>query len=57
MQDSIAPNLHSEQLIDYLNDNYKTNTVLSYNNARDILYSMIDDNNGEVEGIYTNYSV
>lgn len=57
MQDSIAPNLHSEQLIDYLNDNYKTNTVLSYNNARDILYSMIDDDNGEVEGIYTNYSV
>ena len=57
MQDVIAPNLNEEQLIQYLNQNYKTNTVLSYANARDVLYSIIDNNNDEVEGIYTNYSV
>ena len=55
-QDLIAPNLHSGSLIDYLNNNYKTNSVLSYSAARDTLYSIIDNNNGQVFGIYTNYS-
>ena len=55
-QDLIAPNLHSGSLIDYLNNNYKTNSVLSYSSARDTLYSVIDNNNGQVFGIYTNYS-
>ena len=55
-QELIAPNLHSQELIDYLNSNYKTNSVLSYSAARDTLYSIIDINNGQVFGIYTNYS-
>ena len=55
-QELIAPNLHSGDLIDYLNNYYKTNSVLSYNSARDTLYSIIDNNNGQVFSIYTNYS-
>lgn len=56
-QDEIGNNLHSSELINYLNNNYKTNTVLSYNNARDILYSEVDKNlnNNQVKCIYTNY--
>ncbi len=56
-QDEIGSNLHSSELINYLNNNYKTNTVLSYNNARDILYSEVDKNlnNNQVKCIYTNY--
>ena len=43
-EDLIAPDLHSLELIEYLNENYKTQTVLGYSNARDILYSQIDNN-------------
>jgi hypothetical protein len=31
--------------------------VLSYNNARDVLYSEVDKINGEVKAVYTNYAV
>ena len=55
-QDLIAPDLNSEELIEYLNSNYKTNNVLTYGSARDIMYSEIDNIDGEVFGIYTNYS-
>ena len=55
-QELIAPDLDSQELIEYLNLNYKTDTVLGYGPARDIMYSEIDNNNGEVFGIYTNYS-
>ncbi|MBI64877.1 MAG: hypothetical protein CMG64_01095 [Candidatus Marinimicrobia bacterium] len=57
-QETIGPNLYNENLINFLQNNYKTNTTLSYNNARDILYSEIDiDNNNKVYCIYTNYNV
>ena len=56
-QEIIGEGLYTNELIDYLNQNYKTNSVLSYGNARDILYSEVDNNNGNVYGIYTNYSV
>ena len=41
-QDQIGEGLHTDDLINYLYNNYKTNIVLSYNNARDTLYSKID---------------
>ena len=56
-QDQIGEGLHTDDLINYLYNNYKTNIVLSYNNARDTLYSKIDINQNYVYGIYTNYSV
>ena len=56
-QEIIGEGLYTDELINYLNQNYKTNSVLSYNNARDVLYSEVDNNDGSVYGIYTNYSV
>ena len=56
-QEVIGEGLYTNELIYYLNQNYKTNSVLSYGNARDILYSEVDNNNGNVYGVYTNYSV
>ena len=44
-------------LISFLRNNYKTSTTLGYNNARDELYANVDNQNGLVKGIYTNYSV
>ena len=37
-QEDIGGTLHGEELIDFLRDNYKTNTVLSYSGAREALY-------------------
>ena len=58
-QDIIAPDLNSNELLEHLNLNYKTNNVLSYSSARDVLYGDIEapSNNGIVNGIYTNYGV
>ena len=56
-QDIIGEGLHGEELIDFLQENYKTSTTLGYTNARDTLYLRIDRIEGQVKGIYTNYSV
>ena len=56
---AIGEGLYSNELLNYLKNNYTTNNVLSYNSARDVLYGDIDAplNNGSVYCIYTNYSV
>jgi len=56
-QDIIGEGLLGDDLIDFLIDNYKTSSVLSYNNARDVLYGEVDKINGEVKAVYTNYAV
>ena len=53
-QEVIGEGLYTNELIYYLNQNYKTNSVLSYGNARDILYSEVDNNNGNVYAIAPN---
>ncbi len=56
-QEIIGDGLVGDDLIDYLTDNYKTSNVLSYNNARDVLYAEVDKINGQVKAVYTNYAV
>ena len=56
-QEIIGEGLSGQELIDYVIDNYKTSNVLSYNGARDAMYGYIDNNNGTVECIYTEFSV
>ena len=56
-QESIAEGMSGSALVDYLRLNYKTSSTLGYNTARDVLYLNIERTNGEVKGIYTNYSV
>ena len=58
-QEIIGEGLYEEELISYLQNNFKTPTTLSYNNARDILYAEVDKNTStnQVKCIYTNYSV
>ena len=57
-QEVIGEGLYAEELINYLQNNFKTSSTLSYNNARDILYSEIDINTGnQVKCVYTNYFV
>ena len=57
-QDVIGEGLYEDELIDFLQENYKTSTTLGYTNARDVMYLEIDrEDDGSVYGIYTNYSV
>ena len=56
-QEEIAPTLHGEELFDYIQDNYTTSSVQSYDSARDILYGDIENINGSVNCIYTDFSV
>ena len=43
-QEQIGIGLYENELIDFLQNNYKTTSTLSYDSARDILYSEIDIN-------------
>jgi len=51
----IFPDLSGQELIDALVQEYKTTTVLDYDNAREEMYGNIDNVDGFVEGIYTGY--
>lgn len=51
----IFPDLSGQELIDALVEEYKTTTVLSYDQAREEMYGNIDNIDGFVEGIYTGY--
>ena len=56
-QDVIGDGLYEDELIDFLQGNYKTSTTLGYTMARDTMYLRIDRIDGQVKGIYTNYSL
>ena len=56
-QDAIGDGLYGDELISFLQENYKTSTTLGYTNARDSLYLRIDRIDGQVKGVYTNYAV
>ena len=56
-QEQIGEGLYSQNLINFLRQNYTTNSVLSYDNARDAMYGDIYNINNSVSCIYTNYTV
>ena len=57
-QEVIGEGLYGDDLISFLQQNYKTSNTLGYTNARDTLYLRVErNNNGQVKGVYTNYSV
>ena len=57
-QTIIGSGLTKESLFNYLSANYKTSTTLGYNQARDVMYSIIDiEDDNTLKGIYTNYTI
>tara|TARA_Y100000591_G_scaffold326946_1_gene350518 strand:+ start:290 stop:1210 length:921 start_codon:yes stop_codon:yes gene_type:complete len=57
-QSIIGSGLTRSELFNFLNTNYKPNETLGYNQARDVMYSIIDlEEDNTLKGIYTNYSV
>jgi len=57
-QTVIGEGLSGQPLLDYVVSNYKTNTTLGYNNARDILYGTIDLQQGnQLSCVYSGYTI
>ncbi len=57
-QTIIGSGLTRESLFNYLSTNYKTSITLGYNQARDVMYSIIDlEDDNTLKGIYTNYTI
>ena len=54
---TIGAGLEGQALIDYLQQNYTPAQTLGYDNARDIMYGIIDNVNGNVSGVYTGYTI
>ena len=57
-QTIIGDGLTGQPLLDYVVNNYKTNTTLGYSTARDTLYGTIDLKDGnQLSGVYTGYTI
>lgn len=57
-QTPIDSTLSGTTLVTQLRANYTPNQTLGYNNARDVMYSVVDnDGNNGVHGIYTDFTV
>ena len=57
-QSIIGPGNTKTDLFNFLINNYKTSSTLSYNSARDVMYSIIDlTSDNTLKGIYTNYTI
>ena len=57
-QNYINPGVYDQDLIVFLENNYKTSSTLGYNNARDIMYSEIDIKSGnQLTGVYCGYTI
>ncbi|MEA5508732.1 endonuclease [Crocosphaera sp. UHCC 0190] len=53
----IFPDATGETLLNQVIEDYTPDKTLSYDRARDIMYSQIDNDNGVVTGVYTNYQI
>jgi hypothetical protein len=53
----VLPDLEGEALLEALQDNYRTSTVLPYSVARDTLYANIDARNDTLYCVYTGHGI
>ena len=53
----IEPGLNQTNLLNYVKQNYTPTNILSYDNARDIIFSEIDNFNDTISCVYSGYSI
>ena len=53
----IEPGLNQTNLLNYVKQNYTPSNILSYDNARDIIFSEIDNFNDTISCVYSGYSI
>ena len=56
LADVLFPGQTGADLLEQINQNYQPQKHLGYGDSRDILYRYIDNQDGEVSGIYTNFT-
>ena len=56
-QTAIAPGVYGDGLRTILHNEFKPSSTLGYNHARDTMFAVIDNEDGMVFGIYTDFSV
>lgn len=54
---TIGAGLEGQTLINFIQQNYTPSQVLGYNNARDTMYAVIDNKNGNLTGVYTGFTI
>lgn len=54
---TIGAGLEGQALIDFIQQNYTPSQVLGYDTARDTMYAVIDNYNGDLSGVYTGYTI
>lgn len=54
---TIGAGLEGQALIGYLQQNYSPAQTLGYDTARDTMYAVIDNDNGNLTGVYTGYTI
>ncbi|MTI88828.1 MAG: PKD domain-containing protein [Balneolaceae bacterium] len=54
---TIGAGLEGQALIDYLQQNYTPTQTMGYNTARDTMYAVIDNDGGNLSGVYTGYTI
>lgn len=54
---SIGGDLTGEPLLEYLRSNYTPDATLGYNTARDRMYTILDNRDGKVIGVYTYFEM
>lgn len=57
LADVLFPGQSGADLLEEINQNYQPQRHLGYGDSRDILYRYIDNQDGGVSGIYTNFTV
>ena len=56
-QESIFPDYEGELLLDKIREEYKPNTVLTYNEAREYMFRNVYNRRDTLEGTYSGYKV
>lgn len=56
-QEILFPGLYGQQLLDSLNQSYKPATVLSYTEARNFMFTFLDNENDSVTCLYTGFKI
>jgi len=57
LADPIFPDLQGQALLDALESAYRPTSTLSYNEARDVLYTIIDNHNDHLTCVYTGFEI
>jgi PKD repeat protein len=54
---TVGDGMSGSTLINYVQQNYTPNSTMGYDVARDTMYAIIDNHNGDLTGVYTGFTI